>query len=318
MCSYKIQNISFLSTDGTSRISGVVYIPETQPRGIFQICHGMCEYIGRYHRFMEDLAKEGFIVCGHDHLGHGDSSSREQYGFFGEQDGCRNLVEDLHKMTVMMRSRFGPLPYFLLGHSMGSFITRLYLSKYAHELDGAVICGTGGPTVMSRLGMRTAGLVCKTKGPLYRSTVLDRLAFGSFNKRFSKDKAGKDWLTRDQSVVQRYLQDPKCMFLFTAAGMRDLSTLSFRANRKAWFQSLDAALPILLISGDVDPVGNYGKGVRKVYVRLQKAGISNVTLHLYPGARHELLNETNYEEVYGDIRQWMAPILVPMESGTQK
>lgn len=313
MENYIVKHISFLSADGSSTISGQIYIPKSEPKGIIQICHGMCEYIGRYHRFMEDMANDGFIVAGHDHLGHGDSSSKENYGYFGAKDGYKNLVEDLHQMTTLVKQEFGPLPYFLFGHSMGSFITRLYLSKFSYELNGVIICGTGGPNPMSKMGTVIANMVGRIKGPFYRSSMLDHMAFGSFNKKFSPCRTSKDWLTRDEKIVDKYLSDPKCMFLFTANGFRDLTTLSSLANDSAWYESLDPDLPMLLISGDMDPVGNYGKGVESVFQHLQKAGIKNVSMHLYHDARHELLNETNYQEVFSDLSQWIGKLLPAAE-----
>ncbi len=313
MENYTVKHISFLSSDGVSTISGQIYIPKAEPKGIIQICHGMCEYIGRYHRFMEDMANDGFIVAGHDHLGHGDSSSEENYGYFGEKDGYKNLVEDLHQMTVLVKQEFGPLPYFLFGHSMGSFITRLYITQFAYELNGVIICGTGGPNPMSKLGITVSNMVSHVKGSFYRSSMLDHMAFGSFNKKFAPCRTSKDWLTRDEKIVDKYLQDPKCMFLFTAVGFRDLTTLSTLANGASWYESLNPDLPMLLISGDMDPVGNYGKGVKEVFARLQKTGIKDVSMHLYPGARHELLNETNYQEVYSDISHWLGKHLFASE-----
>lgn len=305
MMNYTIEQVSFLSADKTSKVKGWIYTPSDAPRGVIQISHGMCEYIGRYHRFMEDMANKGFVVCGHDHIGHGESSFEEKYGFFGHKDGYKNLVKDLHSMTALVKQKYPTLPYFLFGHSMGSFITRLYLSKYAYELNGVIICGTGGPDPMAKLGIGVCQCVSSVKGPFYRSAALDNMAFGSFNKRFSPSRTSKDWLTRDNKIVDRYLQDSKCMFLFTASGYRDLSKLSVLANSQSWYQSLDKDLPMLLISGDMDPVGNYGKGVQKVFQRLQSTGIKDVSMILYPDARHELLNEINYDEVVQDVYSWI-------------
>ncbi len=313
MENYTVEHISFLSSDGVSTISGQIYIPKTKPKGIIQISHGMCEYIGRYHRFMADLADSGFIVAAHDHLGHGDSSPEDRYGYFGDTDGYKHLVEDLHLMTALVKQKFEILPYFLFGHSMGSFITRLYLSKYSYELNGVIICGTGGPNPMSKTGAVIANFVSSARGPLYRSPLLDHMAFGSFNKKFSPCRTSKDWLTRDEDIVDKYLSDPKCMFLFTAVGFRDLTTLSAMTNSSAWYKSLNPELPMLLISGGMDPVGDYGKGVTKVFCQLHDTGIQNITMHLYPDARHELLNEINYQEVFSDISIWIGGLLAVRE-----
>lgn len=302
---YTIEHVSFLSVNQSNTISGVIYVPDSKPKGIVQISHGMCEYIGRYDRFMGYLADRGYIVAGHDHLGHGSSSDEAQYGYFGKEDGYQNLIEDLHRMTMLVKAKYGDLPYVLLGHSMGSFIARLYLSSYGDELDGAIICGTGGPVAVSSMGIKLADHLCRKQGEFYRSQKLDHMLFGSFNDRCKPKRTEKDWLTRDNTIVDQYLQDPRCMFTFTAAGFRDLMTLSTKANHSNWFESLRKDLPILLIAGDMDPVGNYGKGVTKVYKRLKKVGIKDVSMILYPGARHEILNEINYQQVYEDVENWI-------------
>ncbi len=308
MENYTTEHVTFLSSDKTSTLSGIIYVPKEPPKGILQISHGMCEYIGRYHRFMADMANEGFIVCGHDHLGHGDSSSAEEYGYFAEKDGYRNLVEDLYRMTQLVKDKYGPLPYFLLGHSMGSFITRLYIRQYPDALDGVIICGTGGPNPMAKTGTALAKFMGSVKGSHHRSPMLDKMAFGSFNKKFTPCRTSKDWLTRDEKVVDKYLKDPKCMFTFTTYGFRDLTTMSALANSPWWYEGLNKSLPMLLISGSMDPVGNYGKGVETVFKKLRQTGVKDVSLHLYPDARHELLNEINYEEVFGDINTWLGRI----------
>lgn len=302
---YESKKIRFSSADGKRDVTGWIYPPATEKAvGILQICHGMCEYIGRYERFISDMVQEGFVVCGHDHIGHGESSEPEDYGYFGPKDGYRNLVQDLHTMTGIVKDEFPELPLFLFGHSMGSFVSRLYLSKYTDELSGVIICGTGGPNPLYNLGIPACGLVAAICGEKHRSKMLDRMAFGSFNKKFQQ-RTDKDWLTRDDEIVDRYRKDEKCMFLFTVSGYKELLKLSKKANQSKWYESLDRNLPMLLISGDMDPVGNYGTGVKKVYEKLQYTGISDVSMKLYPGARHELLNEINYDEVFDDILHWI-------------
>ncbi len=302
---YSVKEVNFLSTDGSSQVVGWIYTPGQIPVGVLQISHGMCEYIGRYQRFIEFMTQQGFVVCGHDHIGHGQSARREQYGYFGERNGYQNLVADLHKMTEIVKKQYPNLPYFLFGHSMGSFISRLYLSQYSGELTGVILCGTGGPNPMANIGAFICGRVAAAKGSYHRSAMLDKMAFGSFNKKATPQRTDKDWLTRDNDIVDRYRNDPQCMFLFTAKGYQDLSKLSVMANRAEWYETLRKELPVFLIAGDMDPVGNYGKGVAAVFRKMQAHGMQDVSMKLYPGARHELLNEINYQEVQGDIHQWL-------------
>lgn len=306
MKNYQIKHIKYLSYNGKNMINAVIYIPNCKPKGIIQISHGMCEYINRYDDFMKYMVNEGFIISGNDHLGHGDSSEKNMYGFFGDDKGYINLVEDLHILTVMVKQNFGyDLPYFLLGHSMGSFIARLYLSKYSSDLSGAIICGTAGPNPMTKLGILASNITKKIKGNMYRSHLLDKMAFGSFNKTIQNKNSDKDWISRNQQIVNKYISDSKCMFTFTAAGFNDLMTLATLANKNTWFKELNKDLPIFMIAGDDDPVGNYGKTVKKAYDKLVKYGQKEIELKLYPGARHEILNEINNKEVYADVVMWI-------------
>ncbi len=305
MPDYTIHNVRFTSSDGRSRVHGWVYAPNTPPVGMLQISHGMCEYIHRYHHFMEALCQLGFVVFGNDHIGHGESSDPENYGYFGEKNGYRHLVADLHRMSVIVKEKYPSLPLFLFGHSMGSFVARLYLSKYASDVDGAILCGSSGPNPLAKGGILAASAAIKLKGSMWRSPQLSSLAFGNYNSKYDPQRTSFDWLTRDESIVDSYMQDAGCMFLFTASGLRDLFTMVSLCNEKKWFRSLPKNLPVLLISGDMDPVGDYGKGIMTIHQKLLEAGMMDVSMILYPGARHELLNELNREEVLTDIHNWL-------------
>ena len=217
----------FASSDGKSTVCCYFYEPiDCEPEGILQISHGMCEYLERYEDFAGYLCNQGFIVCGNDHLGHGNTAaSAEELGFFGEKGGAGLLVEDLHRMTQFAKQRYPGLPYFLFGHSMGSFIARMYLSSYASELTGAVICGTTGGNPAAGLGAFLAGQIAALKGPRHRSKMLTKMAFGSYNRHFDTPKSPNAWISRDADVVARYDQDPFCTFTFTAAAYRELFTL---------------------------------------------------------------------------------------------
>lgn len=304
---YTLSKIWFRSSNAVSQVYATLYIPLGEPIGIVQIVHGMCEHISRYDRFMEFLAKEGFIVCGHDHIGHGSSSgSKELLGYFAKEHGYKYLVEDVHRLTLIMKKHYSHLPYFLFGHSMGSFVSRLYLSKYSHLLNGIILCGTGGSNPLIPAGLAACNAVIAAKGPLYRCPSLNKLIFGQYNRRFAPARTTHDWLTREEPVVDQYLKDPYCNFLFTASGYKDLLRLVQLSNSPQWYRTLDPNLPVFLLSGDMDPVGNYGEGLEEVYAKLTKAAcVKDVTPRLYPGARHELLNESNYQEVQEEIRAWI-------------
>ena len=294
------------SADGVRTVNATVYLPHKEPKAVVQISHGMCEYIDRYQPFMTYLAEHDFLVCGNDHIGHGRSiGSPIMKGDFGPENGPKNLVKDVHTLTKKVREQYPDTPYFLLGHSMGSFVARLYMAAYPDLLDGVILSGTAGPNPAVKGGILLARLIAATKGKNYRSVQLDKLAFGRFNDRILDRRTDKDWLTRDNQVVSQYRRDPNCMFLFTAKGYEDLFTMSSWANHPDWAVRVRKDLPILLLSGDMDPVGDYGKGVSKVYEMLLDAGVKDVNLRLYRDGRHEMLNEVNRDQVYADILQWI-------------
>ncbi len=296
---------SFKSSNGSDTIFYDLYRPE-RPRALLQLSHGMCEYIGRYAPLADFLAREGFVVFGNDHLGHGRSAASEaDYGYFGSSDGWRHMVEDLHLLNGLIRADFPGLPCFLLGHSMGSFLARAYLARYGSGLAGAIICGTSGGNPLLPIGRALTALTIRTKGERHRSPFIQKLMFGQYNCRYDDRETDFDWISRDREVVRQYMADARCQFVFTAAGFRDLLSLLTFVSSSDWPRLVPSTLPVLLISGDMDPVGDYGKGVQKVYDRLRKAGVADLRLRLYPGARHELLNETNREEVFADIRDWL-------------
>ncbi|MDY4191602.1 MAG: alpha/beta fold hydrolase [Oscillospiraceae bacterium] len=303
---YEIQHFSFLSSNKKDTIQGKMYLPSGREiLGAVQVSHGMVEYFDRYEELCAFLAEKGFLVTGHDHLGHGATAScPEDLGFFGEKNGYVYLIQDLLLHTKFVKEAFPGLPHFLLGHSMGSFIARCYMAKYGGELSGVLLSGTGGPRPTSRAEIMAADAVCRTKGPRCRSAVLDHLAFGSFNRRF-EGFTGCEWLSRDTEKVLAYSEDPLCTFKFTAAAFRDLCTLIYYANDPRGLRQVPRDLPVLFFSGDMDPVGNYGKGPAEAARALKKAGLFDVTCKLYPGGRHEMLNETCRAEVQEDLYRWL-------------
>lgn len=305
------QTFSFLSSNGKDEVAAYLYQPnDCEPRLIIQISHGMCEYVERYEPFIDFLTSQGFLVCGNDHLGHGHTAKTdEDLGFFGEKEGYKYLVEDLYFLTQKMRNDYPELPIILYGHSMGSMVARCYLSKYGSKLDGCILSGTVGPNPVIGVAKLLCGMQMKKLTPRGRSELLNNIGFGSYNKRIKGNRTIKDWLSRDPEVVDRYIKDKYCMFSFTTAGFRDLLAMTEIISTKQWPGTVPKELPILLYSGEEDPVGSYGKGVRIVYERLKSAGIKDLEVKLYPEARHEMHNEVNKEEVYADVLKWCEHIL---------
>ncbi|MDO5785237.1 MAG: alpha/beta hydrolase [Eubacteriales bacterium] len=300
------QNI-YPSAGGNASISYYILRPVgVELRGIVQISHGMCEYFTRYTSFAKYLCSLGFIVCGNDHLGHGSSIPPSgALGFFGQHDGWSTLVDDVATLTDKMKCQWPELPYFLLGHSMGSMVARLYLTRYGDKIDGCVLSGSPAPTAMAGFGIQLANSVIRSHGPMYRSSVLNNMVFGRFTARIPDCRTPFDWLTRDHSVVSLYQSDSKCNFIFTASGFRDLFYLEQKCNRMNTIRQTPSALPLLFLSGDADPAGNYGIGVKKIAGGYRAAGCRDIDVIFYKGSRHEILNEINKEAVYGDISRWL-------------
>lgn len=292
---YIKNEFTFPSVSGLADIHAASYKPENgEVKAILQIAHGMAEHFERYEKFAANLCDLGIAVYTNDHLGHGKSvSAKSELGYFGEKEGWKNFVEDCHELTLIAKKENPGKPLIFFGHSMGSFVARAYTLKYANEVKAAVYCGTAAPNPASGVGVGLATLIGKIKGDHHRSKLIDKIAFGTYNSKFEK-RTAFDWLTRDTKEVDKYIADEYCGFLFTANGYRDLMQLLSHVSSKEWFNGLDKQLPILVISGDMDPVGNYGKGINQVCEKLFKAGKDNITKILYPNARHEILNEKAY------------------------
>ena len=307
------ETIIFPSSRGAGRVSASLFTPdpEAMPRAVVQISHGMCEHMGRYEDFAAWLCSRGFVVCGNDHLGHRNTVllNGEKLGYFGPKGSARYLVEDLERLRLLVSQRYPGLPYFLLGHSMGSFIARLYAAGYGSALTGLILSGTAGHNPLTAAGRALAASISAVKGPQYVSGALYRMANGRFNKNFPDPRTPVDWLSRDPEVCAAYCRDRYCTFQFTSSAYYELFGMLDRCNRPEWYQSLPKTLPVLLISGDRDPVGNNGAGPLEVYRGLVGAGLEAVSVKLYPGGRHEMLHEINFQEAYGDLLAWMEKIL---------
>lgn len=302
------REFTFASGDGRTQIHAVEWKPEQgSVLGILQIFHGMVEFIERYEAFAEFLAEKGFLVIGNDHLGHGASIvTKEDYGFFEEKNGNQVLLEDAHRLKELTEARYPGVPYYILGHSMGSFLLRQYICLHGEKLDGVIIMGTGTqPLAVLRLGKGLCSLIASVKGWRYRSRLIDRMAFGSYNKRFEPARTRADWLTKEEAVIDRYLADERCTFLFTVNGYYNLFTSIEQASRTENLQKMPQGLPVLFVAGKDDPVGDFGKGVEKVRKRFKAAGMTDMTWILYENDRHEILNETDRETVYKDLYAWL-------------
>lgn len=281
-------------------------IPEGEVRAIVQLSHGMVEFIDRYKPLAEDLAGRGILVTGHDHLGHGGSiRTKDDYGYFAEPDGNRAVLDDLHAMTILTKQLYPGVPYFLLGHSMGSFYARQYLCEYGAELDGAILMGTGyQPKALVTLARTVCRMLAVFFGWHHRSKLVRDLSFLGYNKGL-EGRTPHDWLNRDPAEVDKYRADERCMFTFTLNAYYSMFTGILRLYDPDFLNRMPKDLPLLFLAGDADPVGEQSKGVQRAIDSLKAVGVQNITQKFYPGARHELLVEINRQEVFADIGNWL-------------
>lgn len=295
-----------LSSDRHTRIHGFWWRPDGEVKAVLQISHGMMEHIGRYDRFASWLAGRGVAVVGHDHLGHGKTGNVSDLSYFADKKGAVFLVQDLFRITKVAELEYPGIPHILMGHSMGSFITRRYLTVYGDHLDGVIIMGTGGqPFWMAAAGKLVAVTTGAVMGKRYQSHLMQEMVLGSYNRAFRPNRTSSDWLSRDEAEVDRFLQDPYCNIPFTCQAYADLFNLLIDLGMERQFEAIPRKLPVLFVSGEQDPVGGFGKGVQRVYKSFADMGMKDVSIKLYPGARHEILNEINREAVYEDLWEWM-------------
>lgn len=303
----KKEELYFDSRDGVSRIHAIRWIPDGEPRAILQIVHGMAEYVDRYHDFAVKMAERGFLVIGEDHLGHGLSVQGEgTYGYFCENDPATVVVRDVHRLKKLTQKEYPGIPCFIMGHSMGSFITRNYICKYGTGVEGAVIMGTGmqkKAVVSSAKKMAAAQKIIH--GSKYRSKVLDKAAFGQYNKRIENPKTESDWLSKDEKKVEEYINDPLCGFTFTVNGFQTLFELIWRLYQQDNLDNMPKDLPIMFVSGTDDPVGDYFEGVERAIESFKATGMQDITVKKYEKGRHELLNEPEWEQIAEDIYSWL-------------
>lgn len=306
-----VRSVTFESSSKLCEIAAFAYVPDnTELKGVIQIAHGMAEHHERYEDFIEFLNDNGYAVYINDHLGHGKSVKNDnELGYFGKKDGYIYLVEDMKKLTDIIHTDFPDLPVILFGHSMGSMLARLYTERYGKELSAAIYCGTCGTNPAAAAGITIVKAIAAIKGDHYRSKFIDKLAFGAYNKKCDPQRTSFDWLSTDNSIVDKYINDPYCGFLFTTNGYRDLMNLIVVINRADWYTSVPAELPVYLIAGEDDPVGAYGKGVKEVYQALVDTKHNDVSIKLFSGDRHEILNEKDKEDVYKNIISWLNTVI---------
>ena len=300
---------TFLSTDGKTQLHGMRWEPEGgSVRALLQICHGVAEHIARYDAFARYLNGLGIAVVGHDHLGHGLSLPEGGTPvYFGESNTWNTVVDDIYVLHQRIRLWYPDVPLCIMGHSMGSFLTRTYLIRYPGTVKAAVIMGTGWqPKAVIAGGMAVAKAVGAVVGENGTSDLVTNLAFGAYNKLFAPNRTSCDWLSADEGNVDAYMADPLCGADATVGLFRQMLS-GIRFNQKlSNLRQMDPRIPVLFVAGEKDPVGDCGNGVRRTYQEFRRAGVQDCTLKLYPGLRHEILNEkAQQQQIFEDIGQWL-------------
>lgn len=296
---------NWLSTSDGKTIFYHEFLPKDRKvKFVVQIFHGMAEHSERYTDFANYLVDKGGAVYVSDHRGHGRNAvSDDDYGFWPEKNEWSNVVDDLKILNDITAKNFPNIPNFILGHSMGSFLARTFITSYNAGLKGVILSGTGAnPTMVLEAGKLIARIQCFFSGVSKRSNLLDKMSFGSFNKGYHSPF---QWLSRDQEIVDKYIADPRCGEVFTCSFYRGFMSGLIQINKLKNANRIRKELPLLFVSGKNDPVGNFGKGVKKSYEFYEKAGLKNLDFRLFDGARHEILNETNKQEVYDFVFNWI-------------
>ncbi len=311
MADVTYRELTYASADGVNLVHAYIWEPVgVKPRAILQLSHGMCEYVQRYDAWARRFAALGYVFCGNDHLGHGNTAKNaKELGFTAKRRGAEYLTADLYTMTALMRAEYGAdVPLVLYGHSMGSFVARKYMTQFDDGLAGVILSGTAGPGAPTGIARALAHAIEAFRGDHHRSNLIFSLAFGSYNKRFRAENDSASWLTRDASVREAYRNDPFCTYRFTLGGYDTLFSLLCEVSAKKWANGVRKDLPVLLFAGEEDPVGDYGRGVRAVYERLVRAGC-DARLKLYEGGRHEMHKEYNCDEVFRDLIAYLEEIV---------
>ena len=296
-----MEDLFYPSADGRHTVHACIWRPDGAVKGVLQIIHGMEEYAARYAPFAEEAARRGFLVCAEDHLGYGGTAEDGEYGHL-PQGGEEIVLSDIAALTDRAAELAPGVPLFIMGHSMGSFFCREYIARAGKRFSAAVIMGTGfkGKCTLSAALLLTK-LIARTKGSAYKSPLIKKLAFGAYNKKFRPVLTGYEWLSADTDSVDRYVADGLCGFGFTCGGYLALFNIMKKSCSGRAFRGVSKELPLRIMSGAADPVGDRGRGVKKVYRKYLRAGQREVKLSLYGGARHEILNDGCFPAVCEEI-----------------
>lgn len=297
----------FVEMSDGKKVALHTWIPDGEVKAVVQLSHGMAEFAMRYDRFAEICANNGIAFYGHDHRGHGETAANlNELGYLADKDGFQRVVLDVHEMVMKAHKDYPDKPVFLFGHSFGSFVSQSFIEQFGNDIHGCILCGSAGPRVpLTTAGKCIAGIIKFFGGAKGRSDFIDNLAFGEYNSQIENPSSAFDWLSHDLEELQKYQDNPYCGFKCTNEFFYDFFGGLCTIHKKANMKKIPADLPVYIIAGKEDPVGDWGKTVPQLHAIYKKNGIKDLTLKMYPGCRHELLNETNHEEVEQDILGWI-------------
>lgn len=302
-----MDSFTLQSTDGKTPLYCVKWVPSGPALGVVQLVHGMVEYIERYDDFASYLCAQGFYVIGCDHIAHGNSVlSKDDWGHFSDDDGFETLIDDIGVVRAYAQREQPSIPYFLFGHSMGSYAVRNSIMRHPEGLAGAIICGTGNQSpALLRAGQALCSVLKKVHSPRYKSTLVHNMALGALDKPYKSEGLKNAFLTTDTAVVDAYNAEPRCSFMFTVGSYHSMFGGMIKLHDKESLLKIPKSLPLFVASGACDPLGNMGKDIRALYESYLALGIKDVTLKLFDGMRHEVLNEKNKAEAYAAFSQWL-------------
>ena len=292
-------------SDGAS-VAVYTWLPEQKPKAVLHIVHGMAEHALRYDDFAKTACKRGFTVVASDHRGHGKTGAKSGLmGYLADGDGFARVVEDQKEINAEIKKQYPGLPIVIIGHSFGSFVTQEYIERYGSTIKAAVLIGSAGHNPSVSVALLLANLNCAFKGRKSPAKFMNALVFGSYNNRVKNPHTAFDWLSRDANEVKKYIDDEYCGFVCTAGFFQDFMRGLKRLHTQEALKGIPAALPVLITAGSEDPVSDGGKTLKALYRIYQDMGMQDVSLKLYENGRHEILNETDKEEVKADILGWI-------------
>jgi len=304
-----IHETFWLTATDHSRLFVNQWLPESAPRAVIMLAHGMAEHSGRYGRLAQALCDEGYGFYAPDLRGHGRTAEGAILGHYADRDGWAKVVGDLASLNHYIGQQHPEIPIVLLGHSMGSYIAQAYLLHHSASLHGAILSGSNfKPVALYRAARQIARFERLRQGSTGRSALINWLSFGSFNQKFKPTRTAFDWLSRDPVEVDKYVHDPLCGFRCTNQLWVDLLGGLQQISKASNLAQIDPGLPLLVIGGECDPVSD-GKRLKDLADALRDAGSRHLQLTIYPQARHELFNETNRDEVTTDVLAWIAQAL---------